>query len=183
MLTGVSVYLLKLPKSNTKESDTHYDLCPSNEKDNQLVATATKKGPLCKKKLPNFPDNVQATGFVDDKNFHLMANGKVISFEKDAIGDKLGKPVPFTITESKDFFVKEDAPGGGGDGGGGKSGKGGKHTFVRLFQYCPERLDPLRKRQHLADHRRHHRHCAHRRRRSHLLLFQHEQEGFSRRHR
>ncbi len=88
----------------------------------------------CKKKLPNFPKNVLATGFADDKNFHLMANGKVVSFEKDAISEKLGKPVPLTIVDSKDFLVKEDASGGGGgDGGGGKSGKGGKQTFVRLF--------------------------------------------------
>ena len=120
------VLLLKLPNSNIKPI-LNYKLCPGKEDDNQLVATEYDKNKnLCEKKLPNFPLNLPpATGFADDKSFHLMANGKVVSFEKDAIGEKLGKPVPFTITDSKDFFIRKDVP-GGGDGGGGKSGKGGK---------------------------------------------------------
>ncbi len=67
-----------------------------------------------------------SVGFADDSQFYLVSGDKVATFPKSAVGDMIGRPVAFTVLASKDFFVNENAPGGGGDDSGGDHGDSGK---------------------------------------------------------
>ena len=113
-------------------------ICPArnngSEQQQQLVAKKVRHSGHCSSPL-KFPD-LDPTGFADDKNFYVIGKNKVLIFEKDAIGDKINKPVPYTVVDTKDFFAKGEPGGGNGTNGGGDSRtnkKGSNITKVQVF--------------------------------------------------
>ena len=58
----------------------------------------------------------ETSGFTDDKNFYVVGHGIVLTFGLDAIGDKLGQTVPFTVTNFTNFFVQSGDSGGNDNG-------------------------------------------------------------------
>lgn len=92
---------------------TSYRLCADDNDPQKLTATQVDDRKDCNKPLPYTSNNIG--GFSDDSNFYIILNGsKVLSFGKDAIGDKAGQPVPYTLSPLSSTVVPGDPPGGDG---------------------------------------------------------------------
>lgn len=96
-----------------------YQLCAAEEPEGeseqpQLVAKEMSKRENCKKALPSAE---KVVGFSDDSHFYIMNGSHVFSFEKDAIGEKVEKAVPYSLSPMSSVVVSGEPPGGGEESG------------------------------------------------------------------
>lgn len=131
MKNFISTYFFttQLPNA-TANTGSEYQLCAAEEAEGgnegqQLVAKEMSKREDCKKSLPSSKDLV---GFSDDTHFYLMNGSQVFSFGKDAIGDKVGKPVPYSLFPTSDFVHVGQPPGVDGNGSATDSNDGSEKT-------------------------------------------------------